>query len=303
MLPVKKIYIDTKKKTTDSISNSNLKYEIPETIALPHNTIFYIDDICIPHSWYTIEDGLNDRIYIQLMNANQNVANTPGDGSNECRTVIIDPGNYNLQQLRAELKTKINAAFASLGQTEYFEVTDDAMTNTLMFTTKFTTSIGRVLTDTDIQTGLVAFQSVNGVFNASWNGPSIDTSNPMDMNDIFKNTDGTGYVFSALIGWKTQSVDLQPIKNIYITSPNLGTYKTFSPSGGRTVIKKVPVNAGDNQMIFSNITSSNDYLDCSRQTLKTLQFELQTVNGLNIPLHGSHVSFSLVFDKYRTTED
>ena len=63
MLPVKKIYIDTKKKTADSISNSNFQYEIPETIALPHNTIFYIDDVCIPHSWYTIEDGVNDRIH------------------------------------------------------------------------------------------------------------------------------------------------------------------------------------------------------------------------------------------------
>ena len=94
-----------------------------------------------------------------------------------------------------------------------------------------------------------------------------------------------------------------PLVYIYITSPNIGTYKTFSPSGGRTVIKKVPVNAGDNQMIFSNITSSNDYLDCSRQTLKTLQFELEAVHGLNVPLHGSHVSFSIVFDKYRTTED
>ena len=56
-------------------------------------------------------------------------------------------------------------------------------------------------------------------------------------------------------------------------------------------------------MIFSNVTSGNDYLDCSRQTLKTLQFQLQDVSGNVIQLHGSHVSFSIVFDKYRTTED
>ena len=60
----------------------------------------------------------------------------------------------------------------------------------------------------------------------------------------------------------------------------------------------MPVTADNNQMIFSNVTSSNDYLDCSRQTLRTLTFELQDVHGNIIPLHGSYVSFSLVFDKY-----
>ena len=61
-IPIKKIYVDTKKKTQDSFSNSRFKWELPETISLPHNTIFYIDDICIPHSWYTIESNMNDRL-------------------------------------------------------------------------------------------------------------------------------------------------------------------------------------------------------------------------------------------------
>ena len=41
-LPVKKIYIDTKMKTFDSYSNSNFKWELPETVALPHNCIFLL---------------------------------------------------------------------------------------------------------------------------------------------------------------------------------------------------------------------------------------------------------------------
>ena len=53
------------------------------------------------------------------------------------------------------------------------------------------------------------------------------------------------------------------------------------------------------RMIFSNVTSSSDWLDCSRQTLKTLRFELKDANDNNLNLHGAHVSFSLSFDKYR----
>ena len=69
-LQVKKIYVDTKNKTSDSVSNSQFKWELPETISLPHNTIFYVDDICIPYSWYTINANLNDRLFIQMTNNN-----------------------------------------------------------------------------------------------------------------------------------------------------------------------------------------------------------------------------------------
>ena len=48
MLPVKKIYIDTKYKTKDSISNSNFKYALPQTMFMPENTVFYVDDVAIP---------------------------------------------------------------------------------------------------------------------------------------------------------------------------------------------------------------------------------------------------------------
>ena len=85
MLPCKKIYIDTKHKTIDSISNSNFKWELPETLTMPHNTIFYVDDICIPHSWYGIEENVNDKIYMQLTSNASSVASKPNDaGVEQC---------------------------------------------------------------------------------------------------------------------------------------------------------------------------------------------------------------------------
>ena len=60
-LPVKKIYIDTKNEKDNSISNSQFRWELPEAISLPHNTIFFIDDVSIPHSWYTINENLNGK--------------------------------------------------------------------------------------------------------------------------------------------------------------------------------------------------------------------------------------------------
>ena len=71
-LPIKKIYIDTKYKTHDSISNSHFKVTLPQTVQLPDNTVFYVDDICIPHSWYNISEGINDRFFTCNINISSN---------------------------------------------------------------------------------------------------------------------------------------------------------------------------------------------------------------------------------------
>ena len=53
-LQYKKIYIDSKYRSLDSTSSSDFKYELPETMTFQENTVFYLDDICIPHCWETI---------------------------------------------------------------------------------------------------------------------------------------------------------------------------------------------------------------------------------------------------------
>ena len=50
-------------------------------------------------------------------------------------------------------------------------------------------------------------------------------------------------------------------------------------------------------MIFSDYTSSGyDMLDCSKQTLRQIEFRLTNVDGIEIPFNDNHVSFSIVFN-------
>ena len=53
-------------------------------------------------------------------------------------------------------------------------------------------------------------------------------------------------------------------------------------------------------MIFDNSLIGYDYLDCSRQTLRTIEFRLTDSAGNEIPFHGSFVSFSNLFDQMNT---
>ncbi len=51
MLPIRKIYIDTRFKSFDSASRSDFNTDLPTTFLMPEDTGFYIDDVCIPHSF------------------------------------------------------------------------------------------------------------------------------------------------------------------------------------------------------------------------------------------------------------
>ena len=64
---VKKVYVDSRFRSADSASNSDFKYELKEALDLPDNTVCYIDDVTIPHTWRTI-DSHNNKLYMIFKN-------------------------------------------------------------------------------------------------------------------------------------------------------------------------------------------------------------------------------------------
>jgi len=51
-------------------------------------------------------------------------------------------------------------------------------------------------------------------------------------------------------------------------------------------------------MIVDRMTGvQRDYLDCSKQSLKNIEFQLRDSRGNDIPLHGAAVSLRIVFVK------
>ena len=267
MLPVKKVYIDTKYKSKDSISNSNFKYELPQTMFMPENTVFYVDDVAIPHSWTTVE-SFNDKLYFRVI----------GQAVNPTDNIIsLDQKLYNGQTLATELAAKINA----LGYTS--TVTYNA--NKQQISVSITAYSFKFLTDNELQSDTIA-----------WQGTAYDKNNLQSANDLIKNNYSTSSTYNNASPFVTY-IDLQPIRNIYISSPNIGNFNTIGPRGQSSIIKKVPVTANFNEMIFDQVMATNDFLDCSKQTLRTLEFRLTDAQGNEVPLHGSNWSLSLVFDQ------
>ena len=111
---IKKVYIDSRYKTNDSISNSDLNFESQEAFDLPDNTVCYIDGISIPHSWYTTED-FNNKLYIQRTYGCMRI-----DGT----AITIPIGNCNASRLASTIQDLVQQRYTD---TNY---PDDEMTCT-----------------------------------------------------------------------------------------------------------------------------------------------------------------------------
>jgi hypothetical protein len=257
MLPVKKIYIDSRFKSSDSVSDSNFKIDLPQNLLMPRGTGFYIDDICIPVSWYTIDEGRNNKLYFKVGSA--------------MNIVHIPPGDYSLVNLNNAITTAMNS------QGGYSFIADPNVSANKIGIKNNVPSSFEILTDEQLKSmGYSVPQSINNVLRNFT--PSLNDSN-------------TNYT------WGSGYVDLVPIRNLYIVSSGLGSFNTMSVSGERSIVKKVPVNAGYGEMIFDQSLVGIDYLDCSHQALSRLSFQLKDVFGNIVDLHGQHISFSIVFSR------
>lgn len=266
-LPVKKIFVDSRYRTVDSNSDSDFKIQLGRNIFLPDDTIMHIENCVIPHSWYTIETGINDSLYLQVY-----------EGSSVlCSTITIPSTNYTGQSLQHALQSALNVVYPT-----YFTVSYDALKNTISITIIGTLAF-KILTDYEL----------SSYVNNTWTGTSYNPLNPASCNDIVTNR--TKNVYTGAQPFVSGCLNLQGFRSVYISSSNLSNFNTLGAKGENSIIKKVVTSSDFGYLIVSELESDHDFLDCSRMTLNTIDFQLTDVKGNLIPMHDSPVSFTIVF--------
>ena len=230
-LPIKKIYIDTTFKSSRSASNSNFTVDLDRTLNFPENTAFFIDDVCIPHSWYLIDDNVNDKLYFSYCPAALAplLVIDPTNTGVENIMVKIEAGNYSGSDLAVELQTKIRAYINNPIFPNLLTVYYNAKRNTIIIDPGYPEWIFKLLTPADL---------INKV-NDTWTGASYDTTKTNNMYEIFGNvTDmGPSPWYSRINPYQSNYLNLQPIRNIYIHS-SLGNYNTIGARHETSIIKK-----------------------------------------------------------------
>ena len=100
-IPLRKIYIDSRNKTGDSVSASDFRFQLNKNTFMPTGSEFCIDEINVPYAWNTIEPNTNDTMYIVMYPAD--ISGPPTYAS-----IIITPKRYNGTDLATELSAKLN---------------------------------------------------------------------------------------------------------------------------------------------------------------------------------------------------
>ena len=239
-LPIKKVYIDSRFKTNDSSSNSHFKYELVESLQLPDNTVCFIDDVIIPHSYFNVDEN-NNRLYVRQFNdLNSTVLDVP---------VVIDTNNHTTSTLVASIQNALNGAYGTNAMT----VTFDSRKLTLTITENTGKSV-KLFTDQELK-------SANA---GGWTGVGFNASNLQSINELVGNYTAKQHATS----FETGIVDLRRYHNIYISSPNLSSFSTLGPRGEGSIIKKIPVTTEYGFTIIDNVVAPHDWVDVSKLLLK-----------------------------------
>jgi hypothetical protein len=228
-----------------------------------------IEHVCIPHSWYTIEKDINDKMYIQVTQGN----------TITCNIITIPSTNYTGASLQAAVQTALNYFYNGL-----FLVSYDGLKNTIQIRITNGNSF-KILTDSEISTFL----------NTTWTGPNYDPMTPNSCNDIITNK--TFNVHTYLNPFISGMINLSGFRSLYISSSSLTNFNTLGPKGELNIIKKVVTSSDFGYLIVDDLASDHDFLDVSRMTLNTIDFQIKDVRGNIVPLHNSPVSFVIVFSQ------
>ena len=159
-LEVKKIYVDSRFCTPDSNNDSDFKIQLSRNIYLPEKCVMHVENITMPHAWYSIETGINNLIYVKL--------------GATCLIATIPSTNY----IGSTFATAVATALGN-GFTSSYEVNTNRLTisNSQSF---------KILTDAELATGL----------NGAWTGPVYNWSSPNSFNDVIANrTSNSGFSF------------------------------------------------------------------------------------------------------------
>jgi len=268
-LKIKKVYIDSRYRTNDSKSDTDFKFELKQSIDLPDRCCVYIDDIQIPHTWYSVE-AYNNKFYMQMQGF--------------YFMVRLTPQNHTGISLASDMQTSLSI-FPAFGFTVAYSTGKGTITINSTTDKPF-----KFLTDRELR----ALPSSTPITDN--NGASIPF-NPDDLqsaNSIIRNNNTSALSTS----FTTQFLDLLNTHSIFIHSPNIGSFETLGVRGESTIIKKVPVTSSYGYLIVDSVVANHDKIDVSRQMFKQMEFSLKNVHGNTIDLHGSSVSFSLIFETY-----
>jgi len=266
MSGLRHLFIDSRFRTSGT--DSDFTINLTENITLPLGARCYLASVSFSNVFYTIEEGVNDRLYCAIRH---------GDVIGGYAFPLFQ-GNYGGEQLALEFGSKIKHVDSG-SQVAYIK------------------SQGR------LQIVMSSAYQINIVSDEELSSPTFRTlrqtyaptaeyniDDPRSVNEVLK-TQLRGFDTAVI----TELTQLQPFHTTYLHS-NLTTYDSMDSVGRRSIIARIPVMVQFGYVNHWEGSMDALWFDVSEMTFRNLSCSLQTARGTPLDLHGTHLSLPLVFD-------
>ena len=271
-----KLYIDTRHRESDSASSSDFTIELNETIELPPRCKVRVWNLCVPYSWYTVEEGVNHLLYISEKDASNNLV---------YRSITLPAGQYDGPKLATAICEGFNvySIYTSQSTPSPYTVNYSDQRGTI--------TIGVTLGVQFTLYGDLALRQMS-----TW--PFSGGGSALQPKSFNRNLRIQGsQTYNVATPFVSEFVDLMTQKALYLTSTSLGNLSNRGPlPGQRDVLSMLPVASSYGYLIVSDGYENWQDTDCSGQLIKRLSFQLRDATGSIVPLHGLDFCFVLAFD-------
>ena len=171
MLTYKNKYIDSAHRIRGT--SLNFRVELPETLQTDNGVHCYIHEVTLPNSWYSIQSGLNNILYLYSSPLVPDEDNT----NVHWIAVALAEGVYIGTELATELKSKINGIVDNVNFSNTYEVTYSVKTNKITISSNYADRQFAVLTDEQMK---IIYESY------IWIG-SFDANDLKSVNEVLGN--------------------------------------------------------------------------------------------------------------------
>jgi hypothetical protein len=269
MLPINKIYLDSRHRTQSSESDTDFEIQLKQTINLPENCTCVVSDVMLKNTITTIE-RFNENVYVRANNVD--------------KIIKLDNRIYNIRDFGDHLTYRMNLAFMPVPGAftpGLFQFLEDVYNSVVLIVPTNTNTL-RIFTDEELK-----LDSIN------WTGEWFDKSNPRSANSVLNNY-GTSKTYTNRLPYKSNPISLQPLDYVLLNAYGLGNTSYGSREGERHIIKKIPLSSYGETTVMSYFDVS-DYTPANKISLTRLKFTVTDPFGNIVDLHGGNVSFSLLF--------
>ena len=264
----RRIVIDSRFRTADSVNNADFKVALKYPVQLPAGSKMYVDGVCFAHSWSVVEPDRNDRLYVlEHIEPDTDVP----------RVIQLPYGDYNASTLRAQLETSLNSGKTIAGA---YSVTLANGRYVISNSSPQATATSRIYTEEE-QGVLPSFPGYVGHHANELIGHRQQPTNP----HIYA---GNSLYLSY--------VDIGKYKQLFVHAPGLGESSMQDLRGNTDIVRRVLIQGSvTGDVVTSELSTGLAPITFSSDcVLSVLAFQVKDQSGYLYPLHFHEISFELV---------